>query len=59
MPRYDDPPYATAVGEIKDKLGELHEQYAAPAENPVPHRPFEAVPWMRRAPAERAPVHNH
>ncbi len=56
---YDDPQYATAVGEMRDKLGELREQYAAPAEDPVPHRPFEALPGMRRPPAERAPVHNH
>ncbi|MHB1169897.1 MAG: sulfatase family protein [Longimicrobiales bacterium] len=52
---YDDPDYASVVAELKQRLTELRAQYDVPAEDPVPHRPFEAPANLRRPPAQRTP----
>ena len=46
---YDDPAYAPVVAALKRRLAELRAQYAVPAEDPVPHRPFDPPPELRRS----------
>jgi arylsulfatase A-like enzyme len=48
---YEDPAYADVVASLTERLYELREAYDVPAEDPVPHTPFEAPPGLRR-PAE-------
>ena len=53
---YDDPAYADVVASLKQRLDRLRAEYAVPAEDPVPHTPFEAPPGLRRPPELR---HGH
>ena len=46
---YDDPAYASVVASLKQQLEALRVEYAVPAEDPVPHTPFDPGPGMRRA----------
>jgi len=45
---YDHPDCADVVTRLEARLQELREAYAVPAEDPVPHRPFEAPAHLRR-----------
>jgi arylsulfatase A-like enzyme len=45
---YDDPTYAAVVEQLRQRLEELRRQYHVPAEDPVPYRPFDPGPGMRR-----------
>ena len=45
---YAHPEYAETVAALTERLGELRQQYAVPAEDPVPHVPFDAPPGLRR-----------
>jgi arylsulfatase A-like enzyme len=45
---YGDPRYASVLRDLEAKLRDLRRQYAVPERDPVPHRPFEAPPGMRR-----------
>lgn len=60
---YDDPRYADVRGALKERLDQLRAQYDVPAEDPVPHTPFEAPPELRRPPELRNPpavdAHDH
>ncbi|HEX6309799.1 MAG TPA: sulfatase [Longimicrobiales bacterium] len=53
---YGEPAYAPMVASLKRRLEELRREYAVPAEDPVPHVPFEAPPGLRRPPELR---HGH
>ncbi|MBR9991377.1 MAG: sulfatase [Gemmatimonadetes bacterium] len=48
---YDEPAYATVVTSLKQRLYELRREFDVPAEDTVPHVPFDPQPGMRR-PAE-------
>jgi arylsulfatase A-like enzyme len=48
---YGEPAYAAVTDSLKARLVALREHYAVPAQDPVPHLPFEPPPGMRR-PAE-------
>jgi arylsulfatase A-like enzyme len=50
---YDEAEYAPVVAALKRRLAELRREFAVPAEDPVPHRPFEAPPGQRRPPETR------
>lgn len=52
---YGDVAYAGIVADLKDRLGELRPEYDVPAEDPVPHTPFDAPPELRRPPALQHP----
>ena len=45
---YDDPSYADVVRDLRSRLSELRQQYRVPPDDPVPYRPFDAPPGMRR-----------
>jgi arylsulfatase A-like enzyme len=45
---YADPAYASTVAELKQRLAELRRQYDVPAQDPVPHTPFNPGPGLRR-----------
>jgi len=45
---YDDRGHADVVRRMKRKLADLREQYRAPEQDPVPHRPWQAPPEYRR-----------
>ncbi|HEX2187396.1 MAG TPA: sulfatase [Longimicrobiaceae bacterium] len=47
---YDDPAYAPVAAELRAELERLRREYAVPEEDPVPHRPFDAPPELRRRP---------
>ena len=53
---HDDPSYAGVRAELTARLGTLRRQYDVPAVDPVPHIPFEGLPWLRRPPERR---HDH
>jgi arylsulfatase A-like enzyme len=46
---WGDPGYAEVVEALTARLAELRAHYAVPADDPVPHEPFEAPPQFRRA----------
>ncbi|HET7274878.1 MAG TPA: sulfatase, partial [Longimicrobiaceae bacterium] len=50
---YADPQYADEREHLKHRLAELRDHYAVPAEDPVPHMPFDPPPNLRRAPGDR------
>ncbi|HEX6133435.1 MAG TPA: sulfatase [Longimicrobiales bacterium] len=50
---YDEPAYADVVASLERRLEELRREYAVPADDPVPHVPFEAPPGLRRPPELR------
>jgi arylsulfatase A-like enzyme len=50
---YDQAAYADIVASLKRRLTQLRAQYAVPAQDPVPHIPFEAPPGLRRPPGLR------
>jgi arylsulfatase A-like enzyme len=50
---HDEAAYADVVATLKQRLEQLRAQYAVPAEDPVPHRPFDAPDNLRRPPALR------
>jgi hypothetical protein len=54
-----DPQYAGVVRELEARLAALREQYDVPAADPVPHRPFDAPPELRRPPGLRPATHRH
>jgi arylsulfatase A-like enzyme len=43
-----DPDYATVRADLERQLQQLREAFGVPAEDPVPHTPFEAPPGLRR-----------
>jgi arylsulfatase A-like enzyme len=45
---YDDPQYAGVRADLERRLYELRARYDVPAEDPVPHHPFEPMPGFRR-----------
>jgi arylsulfatase A-like enzyme len=45
---HDDPRYADIRARLETRLRELREQFAVPAEDPVPHREFDPDPRFRR-----------
>lgn len=45
---YEDPTYADVVAALKRRLEELRHHYHVPHHDPVPHRPFDPGPGMRR-----------
>jgi arylsulfatase A-like enzyme len=45
---YADPAYAPTVARLKERLAQLRRQYDVPADDPVPHRPFDPGPGLRR-----------
>ncbi len=49
-----DPQYAAVVADLEQRLAQLRAEYDVPAEDPVPHTPFDAPAGLRRPPAERA-----
>jgi arylsulfatase A-like enzyme len=53
---YNEPAYATTVTALKQRLTELRREFDVPADDPVPHIPFDPGPGMRRAPELR---HDH
>lgn len=46
---HDDPQYAGIRAALEQRLNELRRDFDVPAEDPVPHIPFEAPSGMRRA----------
>lgn len=58
---YGDPGYAEMTAELERRLWSLRQTYAVPAEDPVPHVPFEAPPELRRPESQRParPHHRH
>jgi arylsulfatase A-like enzyme len=52
---YDDAGYREERERLTRRLEELRREYGAPAEDPVPHVPFEAPPELRRPESERPP----
>ncbi|MGH7448322.1 MAG: sulfatase family protein [Longimicrobiales bacterium] len=48
---YEEPAYAATVASLKQRLDELRREFEVPAEDPVPHTPFDPPPGLRR-PAE-------
>jgi arylsulfatase A-like enzyme len=50
---YAEPAYTATVAALKQRLAELRREYAVPAEDPVPHTPFDPGPGMRRPAALR------
>jgi arylsulfatase A-like enzyme len=49
---HDDPTYAGVVEDLTRRLQELRQQYHVPQQDPVPHRPFDPGPGMRRPGAD-------
>ena len=47
---YADPSYADVVAELEDRLRGLRHEYHVPLHDPVPYRPFDPGPGLRRAP---------
>jgi arylsulfatase A-like enzyme len=53
---YDEPGYASVLTSLRQRLDELRREYAVPAEDPVPHIPFDPPAGLRRPPELR---HDH
>jgi arylsulfatase A-like enzyme len=47
---YDHPEYVDVVRELKVRLTQLRTEFEVPAEDPVPHTPFQPPPAQRRPP---------
>ncbi|HEX6639857.1 MAG TPA: sulfatase [Thermoanaerobaculia bacterium] len=47
---HDDPAYADVRAELEARLQALRREYAVPAEDPVPHVPFDVPAHLRRDP---------
>ena len=45
---HDDPAYDTVLARLRATLAALRVHYAVPAEDPVPHTPFDPPPHLRR-----------
>ena len=50
---YDEPAYAPVVRELQARLQQLRAQYDVPAEDPVPHLPWDAPAGQRRPVSDR------
>jgi arylsulfatase A-like enzyme len=51
---YDHPEYADVVRELKVRLTQLRDEFAVPAQDPVPHTPFQPPPAQRRPPVHHS-----